>query len=82
MRYVSLPQGYAANYKWLDPAWVSGFDTKAEQYPADVKGFAGVLILGSLSGVYDDDPWISRLLQVSRHGDHSIGCHALFPRTY
>ncbi|CAM6100486.1 unnamed protein product [Calypogeia fissa] len=40
-----------------------GFDTKAEQYPADVNDFDGVLISGSLSGVYDGDPWISRLLQ-------------------
>jgi hypothetical protein len=56
-------KSYAANNKSPDPSWVSGFDTKTQQYPADVNDFAGVLISGSLSGVYDDDPWISRLLQ-------------------
>lgn len=42
---------------------LKAFDVKAEQYPADVQQFAGVLISGSLSGVYDKEPWISRLLQ-------------------
>ncbi|KAL3701759.1 hypothetical protein R1sor_019781 [Riccia sorocarpa] len=39
------------------------FDVKLEEYPADLQKFAGVLISGSLSGVYDNEPWISRLLQ-------------------
>ncbi|KAL2628654.1 hypothetical protein R1flu_013340 [Riccia fluitans] len=42
---------------------LTAFDVKAEEYPADVQKFAGVLISGSLSGVYDNEPWISRLLQ-------------------
>jgi len=43
---------------------VSGFDVKAGEYPTDVTDFDGVLITGSLSGVYDGDAWIQRLLNV------------------
>ena len=43
-----------------------GFDVKAGEYPKDVAEFDGVLITGSLSGVYDGDAWIHRLLNV-RH---------------
>lgn len=46
---------------WL---FVSGFDVKAGEYPKDVADFDGVLITGSLSGVYDGDAWIQRLLNV------------------
>lgn len=42
----------------------SGFDVKAGEYPEDVADFNGVLITGSLSGVYDGDAWIQRLLNV------------------
>lgn len=37
---------------------------KAGEYPKDVTDFDGVLITGSLSGVYEDEPWIHRLLDV------------------
>jgi hypothetical protein len=37
---------------------------KAGEYPKDVADFDGVLITGSLSGVYDGDAWIQRLLNV------------------
>jgi hypothetical protein len=43
---------------------VTGFDTKAGEYPSDLGEFDGVLITGSLSGVYDGEPWIQRLLHV------------------
>ncbi len=43
---------------------MTGFDTKAEEYPSDLGEFDGVLITGSLSGVYDGEPWIQRLLHV------------------
>ena len=42
----------------------AGFDAKNEEYPEDPKAFDGVLISGSLSGVYEKDAWIKRLLQV------------------
>lgn len=43
---------------------MTGFDVKAEEYPKDAGEFDGVLITGSLSGVYDGDRWIKRLLHV------------------
>ncbi|KAH9568767.1 hypothetical protein CY35_03G094600 [Sphagnum magellanicum] len=45
---------------------LTGFDTKAEEYPSDLGEFDGVLITGSLSGVYDGEPWIQRLLHEIR----------------
>lgn len=44
----------------------TGFDVKAGEYPKDVTDFDGVLITGSLSGVYEDEPWIHRLLDEIR----------------
>ena len=45
----------------------AGYDAKEEQYPDDLERFDGILISGSLSGVYDKEPWIERLLQVCKH---------------
>lgn len=47
----------------------TGFDVKAEEYPKDVADFDGVLITGSLSGVYDGGAWIQRLLNEIRELD-------------
>ncbi|KAG0610185.1 hypothetical protein M758_7G044600 [Ceratodon purpureus] len=47
----------------------TGFDVKAGEYPKDVAEFDGVLITGSLSGVYDGDAWIHRLLNEIRELD-------------
>lgn len=48
----------------------TAFDVKAEKYPEDFLAFDGVLITGSLSGVYDGDAWIQRLLNVIRELDN------------
>ena len=57
---------------------------KAGEYPADVADFDGVLITGSLSGVYDGDAWIQRLLNVrsplrysSLHCSEFFSCMAM-----
>jgi hypothetical protein len=43
---------------------VLGFDVQAGEFPENIKEFNGVLITGSLSGVYQEDAWIQRLLDV------------------
>lgn len=43
---------------------VLGFDVQAGKYPEDIAKFDGVLIIGSLSGVYEEEAWIERLLNV------------------
>ncbi|XP_024530670.1 putative glutamine amidotransferase-like protein C13C5.04 [Selaginella moellendorffii] len=42
---------------------LTSFDVTERQYPDRFQNFDGVLISGSLSGVYEPKPWIRRLLQ-------------------
>lgn len=37
------------------------FDVNRDEYPSDWQAFSGVLITGSQSAAYDQDPWIIRL---------------------
>ncbi|MCP8899507.1 glutamine amidotransferase-related protein [Gilvimarinus xylanilyticus] len=37
------------------------FDVNRDEYPSDWQTFSGVLITGSQSAAYDQDPWINRL---------------------
>ncbi|KAG0560015.1 hypothetical protein KC19_10G147500 [Ceratodon purpureus] len=47
----------------------TGFDVQGGKYPEDIAKFDGVLIIGSLSGVYEEEAWIERLLNEIRDLD-------------
>jgi GMP synthase-like glutamine amidotransferase len=45
--------------------WQS-FDVEHGEFPADVGAFNALLVTGSAASVYDDEPWIARLLEALR----------------
>ena len=46
------------------------FDVRRERYPRSIEDCAGYLITGSRASVYDDDPWIARLIGFVRDLHH------------
>eukprot|EP00897_Mesotaenium_endlicherianum_P010333 jgi/Mesen1/9328/ME000061S08773 len=48
---------------------LTAYNVKAGAYPENPSNYDGVLISGSLSGVYDPDPWIQQLLERIREYD-------------
>lgn len=52
-----------------DPDDVTIFSVAEEEWPSDPAGFDAFLITGSPAGVYDDLPWIARLIAFLRELD-------------
>eukprot|EP00271_Cylindrocystis_brebissonii_P022025 TRINITY_DN8237_c0_g1_i1.p1 TRINITY_DN8237_c0_g1~~TRINITY_DN8237_c0_g1_i1.p1 ORF type:complete len:230 (-),score=12.34 TRINITY_DN8237_c0_g1_i1:90-779(-) len=48
---------------------LSDYDAKGGQFPEDPQKYDGILITGSMSGVYEGDAWIRQLLQEIRRYD-------------
>ncbi len=60
-----------------DEATFEFFDVRRERYPRRIKDCDGYLITGSRASVYDDDPWIARLIGFVRElydaGTRTVG---------
>ncbi|MDP4788963.1 MAG: GMP synthase [Haliea sp.] len=65
--FGEYPDMFIALLSRLDPALkFVVYDVQQGIYPHDVDEVDGYLITGSKSSVYDDDPWIARLMEFVR----------------
>jgi GMP synthase-like glutamine amidotransferase len=65
--YGEYPDMFVALLGQVDPDLeFVVYDVEQEQYPADIDDVDAYLITGSKSGVYEDKPWIHRLMAFVR----------------
>lgn len=92
--YGEYPDMFVALLGRLDPALeFRVYDVEQGEYPGDIDEVDAYLITGSKSSVYDDKPWIARLMDFVRELDrrrkklvgicfgHQLVAHALGGRT-
>jgi len=69
--YPAMVQGmFDGIFDGIGPApEFSVFDCRAQQYPADINAYDFYITTGSKASVYDDEPWIHRLIEFIRELD-------------